>query len=245
MKKLISLVLALCMACMLIPALADDINVTGEWYLKIMKMGDQEMDAAALGFTATLSLSENGTAVFGMIGEPQTGTWTLDGDTITVTIDDSPASGPVTADSLTIEADGQVMVFTREATQAITMADPKPAETAEEFYGEWTCAFVEMDGTIMNLSAMGLVYPNVTLGDGTVEFIAGEDDLFGTIFNMLGLQSSFEDGVLKIVATVEGANATGTAQMLQDGMLKFSLDNEGTTLILYYTRVQAAEEPAA
>ena len=31
MKKLISLVLALCLACMLIPAVAED-DVTGEWY---------------------------------------------------------------------------------------------------------------------------------------------------------------------------------------------------------------------
>ena len=36
MKKLISLLLVLCMACMLIPALAEE-AVTGDWYLHIMK----------------------------------------------------------------------------------------------------------------------------------------------------------------------------------------------------------------
>ena len=80
MKKLFSLILALCMACMLIPAMAED-SITGEWY------------ASLAGVTMVMNLAEDGTAEMSMPGTENvaSGTWVLDGEKITVTIEDSPA----------------------------------------------------------------------------------------------------------------------------------------------------------
>ena len=54
MKKLFSLILALCMACMMIPAVAEE-GVAGEWY------------ASLGGMTMVLNLAEDGTAEMTML----------------------------------------------------------------------------------------------------------------------------------------------------------------------------------
>ena len=41
MKKLASVILAAILTLSLLPALAEE-DITGDWYLKTMKMGDQE-----------------------------------------------------------------------------------------------------------------------------------------------------------------------------------------------------------
>lgn len=42
MKKLISMILIVCMACMMIPAMAEE-DLTGEWYVKTMSQGEQDL----------------------------------------------------------------------------------------------------------------------------------------------------------------------------------------------------------
>ena len=236
MKKLISLFLILCIACMLIPAMADDIDVTGEWYTTMM------------GVPMTLVLNADGTGsmtVPGQEGEAAA-TWTLEGDQITITSNDSPASGTATSDSITLAADGMEMIFTREPVEAITVADVKADAAAEEFYGDWTFTYMEAEGLIVDVSAFGLAFPNVRLAEGTVEFVAAsEEDFYAAIFNMLGLASTYEDGVLKLASTAENATSNGTIEMLQDGMLKVTLEMDGEAMVLYYSPAGAAEEPAA
>ena len=82
MKKLFSLILALCMVCMLIPAVAED-SMAGEWYTNFS------------GVSMVLVLGEDGSAQLSMPGTENNaaGTWTLDGEKFTLTLDDSPAEG--------------------------------------------------------------------------------------------------------------------------------------------------------
>ena len=239
MKKLISLALVLCMACMLIPAAADDIDVTGEWY------------ASMMGIPVAMVLNADGTGVMTVPGQEgdTAATWTLEGDQITITANDSPASGTATADSIILAAGGMEYVFTREPVAAITIADVKADAAAEEFYGDWSIAYMESDGIIMAISELadlGLAFPNIRLAEGTVEFIASsEEDFYSAIFNMMGLVSTYADGALALTSTVEGATSTGSIELLQDGMLKVTLDMDSSPMILYYNPAEAAEEPAA
>ena len=238
MKKLISLVLILCMACMLVPAVADDIDVTGEWY------------ASMMGIPVEMVLNADGTGVMIVSGQGETAaTWTLEGDQITITANDSPASGTATADSIILAAGGIEYVFTREPVSAITIAEVKADAAAEDFYGDWSIAYMESDGMIMDISQLaelGLAFPNLRLSEGTVEFIASsEEDFYSAIFNMMSLVSTYADGALALASTAECASSTGSIELLQDGMLKVTLDMDSSPMILYYNPAEAAEEPAA
>ena len=66
MKKLFSLILALCMVCMLIPAVAED-SMAGEWYTNFS------------GVSMVLVLGEDGSAQLSMPGTENNaaGTWTI------------------------------------------------------------------------------------------------------------------------------------------------------------------------
>ena len=86
MKKLISMVLVLCMAATMVSALAET-DVTGEWYGSMM------------GFSMKMVLNADGTGEMTVVGQGTSpATWTMEGDQITITANDSPATGTVTAD---------------------------------------------------------------------------------------------------------------------------------------------------
>ena len=185
-----------------------------------------------------LTLNADGTVTEESFAGNGTGTWTNENGTITVTIDDSPASGELADGTLTLAAEGTTMVFTREATESITVADVKAAAAAEDFYGEWACKYVSTGEAIVDISAAGVVMPNVKLADGTVEFIGDDDNMYAMIFNLMGLTNAFEDGKLVLTTSIEGATGSGVAEMLEDGMMKLSLvADEETTMVIYYTPV--------
>ncbi|MBR2854872.1 MAG: hypothetical protein IKE81_11155 [Clostridia bacterium] len=235
MKKLISLILILCMACMLIPAMADT-DVTGTWYASMM----------GIPMTMTLNADGTGTMISPVQGGEAPAAWTMEGDKITITVNDSPATGTVTADAITLEESGMEIVFTRDAVEAITVGEIKAAESVDAFLGKWAVKYMETDGLIMDINALGSVMPDVTIADGAITFVgSSEDDMFAAMYNLLGLVYTFEDGKLAITSSVDGANATGSFELLDDGMIRMTLDSEGNTLIFYYAPADTAEQPAA
>ena len=80
MKKILALLLVLCMMLAAIPALAEDFS--GEWHFLI---GTVEAGICTLNADGTASISVN-------LGEEMSaeGTWSVEGDTITVVADGSP-----------------------------------------------------------------------------------------------------------------------------------------------------------
>ena len=250
MKKLISLLLILCMTCMLIPAVAEE-ALTGEWYLKSMKMGEQEYDAAAMGVNIVMTLGEDGTAAMTMPDSPDpvTGTWTLDGDQITLNVaDEAPITGTVTAEAIALEQEGQIMIFTREAPVAIVVADAKAAESVEDFYGTYAIAYVDMEGRLMDMASLGGA-TGLVIGDGTFEIIpASEDDMMALTLGMFALTpTDLEDGVLKLTSATSPENVDGRIELLEDGMIKITANNlsSQSSMVFYFAPAAAAEEPAA
>ena len=80
MRKIVALLLALMMSCMLIPVMAED-SITGEWY------------ASFMGVAITLTVNEDGSFQMALPGQdPTVGTWTLEGDQFTMTADVSAGS---------------------------------------------------------------------------------------------------------------------------------------------------------
>ena len=232
MKKLTALLLALMLACMMIPAMADE-DITGDWY------------ASMYGMAINLKLDADGTLKM-LAGDTvmQEGTWTVEDGKISLIPEEGESSvGEVREDGLYF-ADVETL-FTREPVEAVTVAEVKAAESAEEFYGTWSLVYVEMEGHILDVSAVGEADAQVTLSDSAVEF-AGE----GTISMMLALMKmdapTFADGVLSIKAAEDALNPniTITGEMLEDGMLKLTIVTD-SAMVLYLTPVEAAEAPAA
>lgn len=243
MKKLISLILVMLLICMAIPTMAEE-DITGDWYLKTMKSGDQEYDAASIGYVIVMTLNADGSAVMTMPGqEPVTGTWTLEGNKITVTADDAPVEGTVSEGAIILEQDGMEMVFTREEVSAITLAEVKAAESAEEFYGNWTCVYLEMEGKVMEISIVGMGVPSVAISENGMEFFDEGDGTLTLILKMNKLGAPvFAEGKLAVKAAADALNPNFTvdAELLEDGMLKLTLVSNDSPMILYFTPAEPA-----
>ena len=243
MKKLISLILVMLLICMAIPTMAEE-DITGDWYLKTMKSGDQEYDAASIGYVIVMTLNADGSAVMTMPGqEPVTGTWTLEGNKITVTADDTPVEGTVSEGASILEQDGMEMVFSRDEVSAITLAEVKAAESAEEFYGNWTCVYLEMEGKVMEISIVGMGVPSVAISENGMEFFDEGDGTLTLVLKMNKLGAPvFAEGKLAVKAAADALNPNFTvdAELLEDGMLKLTLVSNDSPMILYFTPAEPA-----
>ncbi len=243
MKKLFSLILALCMVCMLVPAVAEE-DVTGEWYLKTMKQGETEYDAGAIGYNITMTLNADGTGT--MLSptseEPTPGSWTLEGDKITVTFEDSPIGGTVADGKITLSEGEMSMVFTREKAEGIKVADVNPAAAAEDFEGTWEIAYVGYNGLIIDPSTTGQEMPGLVVENGTMKFTGNSSmsQAFGT--NAIPL--TFADGALGMSVSMGETSYGIKLEMLEDGMLALTANMGSTEVYMYFVKA-AAEEPAA
>ena len=255
MKKLISIVLAFAMACMLIPAVAEVAadTITGEWYALDMIQGDMTIHIADMGMSYVMILNEDGTMVMTMsadgMEQSQEGTWEIiDGKIIVTAVEEDFTSTlevvPQEDGTLLANDEGMSMVFSREAAETVTIeiADVKAAESADEFYGDWTLVYLEMDGRLMNIAAMGDEGSGMTLSETGLEFFG--EGTFGAMLSVINVIEKeapvFADGVLSVKATADSLNPdlTATAELLEDGMLKLTLMND-TPMILYFTPAEA------
>ena len=254
MKKLISLILILCMACMLIPAMAED--AAGEWYLKSMSYGGQTMDVTGFCMSGTLNLKEDGTYTMAMTGSDEsTGTWKADGDKIQLEVSGSTANVTLADGTLTItdEATGTAMVFSREAPAAAYVpAEVNADAKLEDFTGTWGIAYIGMNGIVVDLNAFvqslaammpeGTEMPDIAAAmalkiDGTKVTIGDSTEEAKTI------EGSFADG--KITVKEEESGTEITLSLLQDGYLAMDTEVNGQAGTIYCAPAAAAEEPAA
>lgn len=262
MKKLISLILIVCMACMLIPAMAE--GVTGTWYLVEMVANGATINPAEMGMTWTMVLNEDGTADnrMEMMGEVQekSGTWALDGDTVTVTIDDSPAAFQLTDGKLVIDMDGQTAVFGQEAPEVSAKPAVVAAESEEAFFGDWEISAVDMMGMYMNkdlFAAAGMDGFSVKLSVEAGKVTMAAKTSAEAKEEVQTFESRFEDGKLVIEIDLSAAQAAGldvssitdgvsTIELLDNGGILYGMNFMGMTIGVYMEQAgAAAEAPAA
>ena len=231
MKKLFSLILALCMACMMIPAVAEE-GVAGEWY------------ASLGGMTMALNLAEDGTAAMTMPGseDAAAGSWVLDGEKITITIEDSPAEGTYADGTITLGDEDMTMVFTREMPKAIEIAAVNTAAAAEDFEGTWEIVYVGYDGTVVDASAAGEQLPGLVVENGAMKFTG--DSSLAKVFGTNALPMTFADGALSMSVALGETSYGLKLEMLEDGMLSLTASMGDMSVNMYFVKA-AAEEPAA
>ena len=246
MKKIFSLVLALCLACMLIPAMAEE-EVTGEWY------GD------FMGVTCSLVLNEDGTFGLDVAGNATSGTWVVEDGALAFTGDDFTGTAAVADGVLTLTdgAVGMSITFGREKPEAAyTPAEPKADATLEEYAGKWGVAYIGMGGRLLDVNAFASMMTSALGADAADVDVTSQMavDIEGTKI-IIGrgtdseqtLEGTFADGKLTAAAPegTEAAGATLEIVLLEDGVLHMSTTVGEQTEDVYLVKVEAAEEPAA
>lgn len=235
MKKILSLVLALLMmlGC---TALAEDL--TGAWYSNLF------------GMSVTMTLNADGTYGMDLMDETQTGVWVLEGETLYMdkgTDMETTLAYDAAAVTLTMDMEGMVCVFGREAIEAFVPAEPKADAAIEEFAGQWEAA---------NVYFMDMLVPTEFAEMGMTMKIENTSinaaiDLMGDV-ETFEAEGKFADGVLTLVipATLDEAGNELTRELvfpikvLQDGTLSFEMDMLGMPII-FYLNPAVAEEAAA
>ena len=245
MKKLISLVLILCMACMLVPAMADD-SLLGTWYLKEAVSGEMTLSAASMGMSMTFEFKDGGSVdlitAYGEESETQSGTWTQEGSVVTVTIDGQAAPLTLADETLTLEQESGKMVFTREVPEAAPATVFVDAENEEAFFGTWVLSSLEIMGQQVPASLLSTFGMDLTVsltieaGKATLTFAYNGES------KEVAIETSFADGKLSMIQ--EGTELAPLA-LTEGGELAFVLPIGEQSFNLFLAPAETAEEPAA
>lgn len=141
---------------------ADASTFVGNWVLTGMIAGGVEMGPdtmAMFGLTMVLNLNEDGSCVMDASGEVETGVWYTTANGVVIDDQIEAVTFTYTDDMLVTEADGSVMMLTREgAAPAITEAMGVAAMAgvpAEAFEGKWELATANVFGMELTAADMG------------------------------------------------------------------------------------------
>ena len=210
MKKLISMILVLCMAAALVPAFAED-DITGVWYLNHAVTQGISMRVISDEIQMTMTFREDGTAtLFSALPgqEPQNAeaTWTYADGVVTVT--EKTEEAPVTE---------VTMFLTRETYTPYEMPAAVKAESVEAFYGTW---YPEVSFQYGMMAFLGDALPVeqrsrlVVSAEGMTETASD-----GTVTAYKNAAVDPETGVLSATFDVQGYEATIQLTLLEDGSM--------------------------
>lgn len=238
MKKLFAVIIAM---AMLLSAAAFA-EITGTWNLSEAVMNGTSMSPADMGIQITIVLNEDNSAVMSSnISEDgdKTGTWSLDGETLTITTDgEAPSTLTYADDKLVMDmGDEGSMVFTQGEVEApYVPAAANTAAAVEDFAGKWQAVKVGMEGKyfpaeMLNQAFGGEYDPFTAEINGTSIKIAGF--MFGSA--LPELPATFADGVLKI--EVEGQFSIA-CQLLEDGAMSMAMSAGGQSFEFIMTKAE-------
>lgn len=215
MKKAFAALLILSMLLSAM-AVAEAADVAGDWYMIEMQAEGMTINPADMGMEMILTLAEDGTAsMSGMGDEPSTGTWAINGTTVTVTIEGDPLDFTLADGKLTASQDDMTMVFSKEASATFAPAAPVEA-AAEDFAGTWNAERIGMEGQYYPVSILG--------ADITAAIEGTTITLNGFMFNNTAIQLEHADGKLSFSGSVEDATLSITASLLEDGTMALDMD---------------------
>lgn len=233
MKKLASLILALLLALGCAAVSADD--VTGTWYATSVSMDGQTVDPSALGMEMTLTLNNDGTACMTVLGQEQPCTWSINGDTLTLSADGSDLPLSYDGTAIIIDDSGVAMKFERTASETFVRPDEVPARDISAFEGTWEAVKFGAMGMYLDIDLLssfggdpGSFDTTYVIRDGSL--IMGDETL----------PCTFSDGLL--LTEEPGFNGDMTSvriRLLEGDMLEIEVESFGMTIIC--ARAEAAE----
>ena len=245
MKKIFALLLTLAMLVGAV-ALAEAADLTGTWYLNELNLDGVALSPASMGLEMTIVLNEDGTttATYEGEGESETGegTWSVDGDVITITIEDDPYDFTLVDGNLVSDDEDMGMTFGREKVEGETY-EPAPAKedaALEDYAGDWTA-------TKLGFGAMFLD-PSLVFGedsDITAAIEGSTVTLNGYLFFDETIETEFADGALVYTYPEDSIMYSGssiTIQVLEDDSLSVLLaseDEDDDDMVIIFARSEA------
>ncbi|MBQ9263750.1 MAG: lipocalin family protein [Clostridia bacterium] len=231
MKKLISLILALCMACLMLPALAEE--VTGDWYLTEILMGEESINPAAFGMNMVLTLHDDGTMTMagGENGEEK-GTWTMENGVVTLVQEDVEDTMVLSLEDgkLTASEDGLGMTFGREAPEAMVVPQPIAAQNEDAFLGTWSLSSISLGGMMVPAATFGMAEQFVIEPGKATETNATQETPVVTEYT-----TSFADGKLILSAGDDEL----PVELNDTGCLSITTQlDEETAMVLYLDKAE-------
>lgn len=224
MKKLIALILVLCMAAALVPVFAED-DITGVWYLNRAVANGIHMNVISDEVQMTVTIREDGTAeVFSALPgeEPQDAeaTWMHADGVVTVTEtaeEAEPTFMKYENGELSVEAAGAMMVLTNETYTPYEQPAAVKAESMEAFYGTWYPEISFQPGLMAFLGDALAVEQRSKLVVSAERMTETAND--GTVTTYANPTVDPETGVLSAAFDVQGYEATIRLALLEDGTL--------------------------
>ena len=224
MKKLIALILVLCMAAALVPAFAED-DITGVWYLNRAVANGIHMNVISDEVQMTVTIREDGTAkVYSALPgeEPQDAEATRTYADGLVTITDKAIDGETTIlkcenGELSLEAAGAMMILTRETYKPYQLPGVLKAENVRAFYGTWYPEVSFQSGLMAFLGDALAVEQRSKLVVSAEGMTETAND--GTVTTYVNPAVDPETGVLSAAFDVQGYEATIRLALLEDGTL--------------------------
>ena len=240
MKKIFAVALALVML-LSVAAFAEAANYTGIWYLNEIDFGGTKLAPAAMGMDMTFELKDDGTAVATSPNEEgameeANGSWTLEGEALTVTIEDSPMAFTLVEGNLVADSgDGMVMTFGREKVEAevFVPAAPKADAAEADYAGNWTATQLDMDGMFINPALVGM--DTTAVIEGTTITLNG-----AFLFENEAFEAELKDGKLVYAAANpdEVMVSAISVQALEDGSLNLVIGEGENAMCLYLEKAE-------
>ena len=244
MKKMISMVLALALCLMLVPAVAEEASVVGTWYLSRAESSQAAIDVVDPEGIVFI-FAEDGTCALNIkaYGATQEGTWKQEGSSVTITIQDQPQTFELKDGELVYAMGNETAYLSRTPGEAVAIPAAIQAESAEAFNGQYT---------VVGQLTMGLyahIPEEMAAAMGVLSIENGKASVLMDGTAMQETEFAFENGVLtaednsvlpikSVLTLMENGNLCFTTIIEQGGM--------SVEMSYIYAPDEAAEEaPAA
>ena len=216
---------------------ADAGGVVGTWYLNAVEMNGASINPSVMGMEMTIVLHEGGSADMQMTGDDDTvGTWTVEGETVTIDDGISPAAFTLEGDTLVMAQEGVgKMIFGKEKAEAVAFeaAPIKRVTDVTSFDGVWNGTNIDFAGAIVPIAMAG-VELTFTVTGGTVQLhlVRGGTEISGEN------QWDLIDGALVVSITDGDVSRALKANLLEDGMLAVVLEPETAATTVYCEKAE-------
>jgi len=213
----VAMVLAL-MLCLNVFGQALAADYTGTWHLQQVEAEGLRLSAADLGLDITLVLEEGGRGLMSFEDEEEAIDWRLEGDSITLIMEDDEGELAIQGDTLVLDDGGTLMIFGREeaaAGNANLTSPPRADAVLVDFIGEWHSAYFTIEGVTITAEEVGFDMV-ITVSEGAVSAAMDGDEQEPIDF-------AFEDGRLSLKLDDE----TATLALHEDGRIAADFGDGG------------------
>lgn len=264
-KKILSIALAVMMAIPTMPVMAaSDKDVLGDWYANIYGVGIQVTFRKGGSYLISMDGVNN--------GDPEEGTWKMTGDAITLD-EGEENSMNLTVKGNSISADSGEFTLSREETEYDGYTPAKVVDADEkDFDGIWKADYVSTGNITAPVDVFGISGAFISVKSGKLELFLNSDD-YDKPLDAEDLTVEFKDNACTFTSEkneekdaeknaaggdnsddassdADGdeetdASVNGTLQMLEDDMVKMTINTGGSDMIFYLEKSDAVEMKAA